>query len=245
MWKRFFILHIIAFALLLSWLLPYTSEMWDLLDQKTFAFLNGMMEGRPLTQIFWALANVKITDLFGALFMSLFFVLYIIDGGKEKRSERISQAIFVCLFGELGILFTKQLLGPFLEAYNITREGPTYFFSNPIYLSDAIPWLKVKDHSSFCFPSDHAAITLQWLFFVFIFCGRALGLMALPWAIFFLLPRLISGAHWLSDAFVGSLSITLLMMAWACYSPLYNFIMQGIKKVIDRIFYGKQLSGVS
>lgn len=35
----------------------------------------------------------------------------------------------------------------------------------------------------------------------------------------FLLPRLVAGAHWSSDDFVGGLFVCLLTLAWGFYTP--------------------------
>src|SRR5690606_10388514 len=35
-----------------------------------------------------------------------------------------------------------------------------------------------------------------------------------------IMPRLVAGAHWGSDAFVGGVFLCLLALAWSCYTPL-------------------------
>jgi len=234
-WKPFLFFHAAAACLLASWLFQPTRELWNALDAVVFRFLNSSLEGSPFWQIFWAIANVRITDLFGAIFMSSFFILYIMDGkkGSGERTERLAQFLYVCAWGELGILFTKEPLNDFLKMIHFARESPSLLFPHTIMLSDAVPWLKVKDFARGCFPGDHAEILLQWTAFVWFFCDKRYAIYATVWTTFFMMPRLVAGAHWASDAFVGSLSIVCVIMAWACYSPLYGYGMELLTKFIN------------
>jgi len=226
-WKPFLIIHLSVLLLFGSWLWPVTSSYWQAADKATFYFLNSSLVDRPLTQIFWAIANVRATDLFGAIFMAAFVLLYILDAkSNSERKERLTKMLFLCIWGELGILFAKEFIDALIQKYQLLRDSPTVVFSDAIMLSDAVPWLKVKDFSRSCFPGDHAEIVIQWTIFVFALMGAPYGLIALPVSIFFVLPRFIGGAHWLSDALVGSTSIAFLVFAWAMYSPLHHYSMR-------------------
>lgn len=234
-WKPFITLHLIALSLLASWLIPFTRTYWDMLDRSVFYWLNSGLEGKPITQIFWALANARIADAFGALFMGTFFFLYVVDAKREDRPARLAQFAYLCLWSELGILFTKEFLEIFLQKIQFARESPSLVLENTIMLSQAVPWVKVKDIARSCFPGDHAEILLQWTFFVSFFCGLRYGLFAIGCAIFFIIPRMIAGAHWLSDALVGSVSIALILVAWATATPFFDLCMNFFTKCIDAL----------
>ena len=223
-WKPFLLLHSVALFLFASWLWPVSSPIWDYIDKATFHTLNAMLDDQYLLQIFWAIANVRAVDLVGAITMALFLFLYIADGqDAQERRLRVQKMLFLCIWGELGILFTKEVLDAIIQKNQLLRESPTILYSNAVMISEMVPWLKVKDFSRSCFPGDHAEIIIQWLSFIFVLCGLRYFLLALPCGIFFILPRLIGGAHWLSDALVGSLPIALIVLAWGLYSPLYYY----------------------
>ncbi len=38
----------------------------------------------------------------------------------------------------------------------------------------------------------------------------------------FMMPRLVAGAHWASDDYMGGIAVALLAMAWGFYTPLAN-----------------------
>ena len=224
-WKAFSTLLLVAFCLLISWHIEITRSLWALLDHNVFCLFNLSLEGKPFSQIFWALANIRTADLFGVLFIVGFFLLYILEATGVERRIRISQFLYLCLWGEIGILVSKELLAPCLKSLGMTRVGPSLLYENAVLVSKAIPWLKVKDISFSCFPSDHAIIILQWLFFIFFFCPWKKRIIPLFTLVFFLLPRLFAGAHWASDILVGSIAYVSVIMAFALYTPIYGYTM--------------------
>ncbi len=234
-WRPFLLVNFFAAILVASWFFEPTASLWKAFDEWAFHALNDGLKGRPLTQIFWALANVKITDLFGALFIIIFSLLYVFDEGKKHASQRLAQIIYYLIWFELGILCLKEVLFHALVACNFLRDSPTLQITDTILLSKAVPWLKIKDSSRWCFPSDHAFIIFQWAGFICFYCGWRLGALAFISSTFFILPRLIGGAHWLSDVLVGSLPIALIFVSLACFTPIYSFTMRYLKRLTSFI----------
>ena len=232
-WLRFLGLHCLAFVLVASWLFPPTRVYWDMLDVATFRFLNESIESSPITQLFWAIANVKLVDVFGAIYIASFFLLYVFDD-KEKISERLAQFLYLCIWGEIGILCSKEAAIWLVKQVDLVRESPSVVLYCPVLLSQVAPWLSVKDFSRCSFPSDHAMILFQWASFVWFFCGTRRGIIALISATFFSLPRLIAGAHWLTDVVVGSMSIIIVVFAWATCTPLYRYSMILLTKLTKK-----------
>lgn len=220
-----------AILLLASWFFPPTANFWSTFDSWAFHSLNNAVRDKPLTQIFWALANVRLADLFGALFIVGFSLLYVFDKGKQRAASRLAQFFYYLIWFELGMLFLKEVLFHILVAVNFLRDSPSLVFSDTVLLSQAVPWLKIKDSSRWCFPSDHAFIVLQWACFIWVYSGWRIGIVAFISSWFFILPRLIGGAHWISDVLVGSLPIALVFVALACFTPLYTFGMRYLERL--------------
>jgi hypothetical protein len=212
--------------LLTSWFIPLTRTYWDWLDKTLFFWLQSSLEGHLILSIFWATANIKITDLYGAFFMLSFFLLLIYKSPKEDRSERIAQLIFTLIWFEIAIFACKQIATPILEQHGLGRHSPSLIYPSNFRLSEMIPWLKVKDYSHFSIPADHASIVLQWALFVWFFFGWHAGLLAIISSTLFILPRLISGAHWLTDCLIGSLPYVLLILAIAVATPIGAYIYE-------------------
>lgn len=237
-WRPFLLILFFALLLLASWFFAPTAKLWAAFDHWAFFALNDSLRAKPITQIFWALANVRLADLFGATFILGFSLLYVFDKGKEAAISRLAQLFYYLIWFELGMLFLKELLFHILVAANFLRESPTIVFSNTVLLSEAVPWLKIKDASRWCFPSDHAFIVLQWSGFMWVYAGWRLGLPAFISSWFFILPRLFAGAHWISDVLVGSLPIALVFVAHACFTPIYSFAMRYLERLSKFIIRG-------
>jgi len=93
-----------------------------------------------------------------------------------------------------------------------------------IKLSDIFPHLEkkwqLKDSSSQSFPGDHASVLLIWAMFMTVY-SRTIGQRVVIWglALLFMMPRLVAGAHWGQDDYIGGVMIALLALGWSCYTP--------------------------
>ena len=239
MTRTFLFLHLFVAALLASLFLPPTQGIWQTIDTWFFTTMNSSIIDHPIQQTFWAVSNIKITDIFGASFLTGCFLLYIFEAKGEERRQRVAQLLYTILWFEISILFCKQLYTPICEYYKISRHSPTVVLQDALMLSEAVPWTKIKDSSYFCFPADHAAIVFQWCGFLWFFAGWKRGLVTTLFSIPFLLPRLISGAHWLSDLLVGSMSIAIIAFAWALYTPLFNWGLGHLHRFVNASCFRK------
>jgi membrane-associated phospholipid phosphatase len=95
-------------------------------------------------------------------------------------------------------------------------------------------WLKVKFKSPKSFPGDHA-VTALCLITGFSYLGRkrlVVALTAVCYGIFLCLPRMVAGAHWLSDVLIGSGSIVTIGFSLAFFSPFASFCISRIERLI-------------
>jgi membrane-associated phospholipid phosphatase len=231
--RSFFALHAIALALIASLFLLPSDTLWNIVDTACFTTLNTSIVDHPIQQALWAVANIKITDIFGASFLLGYFVMYIFEGEGQERRKRTAQLLYTLVWFEISILFCKQCFTPICEHLGVSRHSPTVLMKGAVMLSEVVPWAKIKDSSYFCFPADHACIVFQWCAFIWFFAGWKRGLFSYLLSVIFLLPRLISGAHWLSDLLVGSGSIIIVVLAWALCSPLFNWGMSRLYRIVS------------
>lgn len=230
--RSFFALHALAIALIASLFLLPSDAIWHVIDTTCFTTLNSSIIDHPIQQAFWAVFNIKITDVFGATFLLGCFLMYIFESEGQERRKRVAQLLYTLIWFEITILFCKQCFTPICEHLGISRHSPTVMMKGAVMLSEVAPWVKIKDSSYFCFPADHACIVFQWCAFIWFFAGWKRGIGAYLFSLIFLLPRLISGAHWLSDLVVGSGSIIIVALAWAVCSPLYNWGMDRLYRLV-------------
>ena len=198
----FLFYHLIGALLLVTFFLPGLSSLWERVDTSTFHLLNHSFVTRPNWQLFWACANHRLADWFEDLCILAFFIAAILKAPKSLKKRRSAEMLFIVLFIAATILLFNRLLCR--DLLRLRRLSPTGVFDSPFLLSENVPWLNVKDISSKSFPGDHATTALLFGLSYCRFVGGRLGVAALIYACFLCLPRLMTGAHWLSDLVVGT-----------------------------------------
>jgi membrane-associated phospholipid phosphatase len=222
----------LAIALLLgSFLWSPTHALWQTLDTAVFKFLNRTLEGHPWIQIFWAFVNHRKTDLVEDAVFLLFLILGVRAAPKGQRIRRTAQFIFCIILAGSIIHFVNRT---YLKHHVlIPRESPSLVITPCIRLSDEVPWMIVKDETVASFPGDHATTLFLFAGLYTFFAGRKLGKYACLYTLFRLLPRLIVGAHWLSDIVVGSGSIALFFLSWTLFTPFHRFVIDRLEKFLN------------
>lgn len=209
----------LAFILLLSLFSPVTRSFWHIIDTEFFKFWNTPLKNHEFLRQFWAIANHKSMDWFEDIAFLALAARYYVAPINKTRARKLAEMIFAFLVIALVIVLINRLL-MVSQTFNIPRMSPTLVLEHPVRLSEYISWLKVKDFAYKSFPGDHATTALLYAFLYTHFAGKRLGIGAWCLAIFFCLPRLVVGAHWLSDAVVGSGSIILCSSSLLLYTPI-------------------------
>lgn len=208
---------------------PPTRYIWDLIDQNLFLLINSWIATNPLSQNIVAILNYKRFDWVHDLVFLTFFIIYVKNAPREKRLYRIAQVLFAVLLAALVILYINKTL--LSTTYRINRDSPSLYFPNCTRLSEKVTWLFVKDYSRCSFPADHGTTACLFIGVIHILMGARAGLFATLYALFFVSPRLIVGAHWLTDILVGSASIAILALAIGYCTPLAELFVQKITKI--------------
>jgi membrane-associated phospholipid phosphatase len=229
--------HLAVLCLLGTFLFPPTRVYWDIFDVACFKFLNGTLTERPGLQAFWALANHKLTDWVEDLIFIAFFAMAIYQAEPGKRLKKLSQFIFCILFAATMIYGVNRVL--FREHLKIPRPSPSLVVTPCVRVSDTISWIKTKEKDSSSFPGDHATTVIFFAVSYTFFAGRRLGSYAIAYALLRSLPRLIIGAHWFTDVFVGSGSIVLFFSSWALCTSFHMWITNGIQAFLKIFSYRK------
>lgn len=224
----------LAGLLLASLFLPLTAEIWRKIDTSFFRLVNDPLKGSPSLRVFWALANHSLADWVEDLCILGFYLVAIWKTPREHRLRRGAEFIFCLLLTALTILLINRLLCR--DLLQLRRASPTLVLDQTVNLSHYISWIQVKVDSAKSLPGDHATTALLFAFsYAYIVRGR-LALIAILYGIFLCLPRLVVGAHWLSDILIGSGSIVLISLSFAFFSPLANRAISIIEKRMKKIW---------
>lgn len=246
-YKKLLIPPFIVLIVIVTWLSPLTRPYWDALDLKTFTFLNSWVHHNSFWQNFWAFTGHRIMDWIHDIIMFLFFFFSIrrcnhtivnkervpIREVQELKIRKIAELIFSILFIALIVCMVNGLLFP--EFIHMPRKSPTMVNEEAFRLGTIIDWIKVKDHSRKSFPGDHATTATLFTCLIFHLMGKRMGFIATLYAIFFCLPRLIAGAHWLTDNLIGSASIAIVATSLAFGTPFAKWVITCIEKRLIKL----------
>jgi len=215
----------LAALLAASWFLPGGHAWWSALDAKTFYALNGFVAENKTAQAFWAFANTKYADVLMGLLLLLPYTHFIRRGGERELLDRCAVGLFFALY-----IFTCILISKSLAPHN---ESPSLVLMPVWNLNELVPWLKAKVHADSTFPSDHGITLLLLAVMVWRFAGPRYGRVQAMLAALFCLPRMVSGAHWLSDMAVGSALVTIIAATLALATPLGASLIALCRRIVS------------
>lgn len=212
--------NLLALILLASWLWPPARLLWDRFDAAAFQLLNAPLASNAAWARVWGVCNMRPVDLgFGLIMLGI-----LIKGNFIFTAVQVRQALYAFLAVLVLLLLIR--VGPLNElvkAMHWQRASPSLTVDGAVRLTVLFPdWARdwyLKDSTGRSFPGDHASVLLLWAIFL-SFAARGWrrwlvwGLAAL-----FSLPRLVSGAHWLSDVLVGGPFLSLIAIGWGLYTP--------------------------
>ncbi len=197
-WRILLVCQLFALALYASWSYPPFAVAWKGLDFSVFKALDGYLRTHPGTHTFWALMNHRIVDYVGAAFFVCLFIF------AARRSPSLDRGRWLARGIALAVLLLVILDISEGVVFHFESPSPTLAVEGAFRLTQAVPWVNAKDSSSASFPGDHGTAVLLFSAALWYFGGRRIGLVAVCGSALLLLPRLVAGAHWLSDIAVGS-----------------------------------------
>jgi len=205
-------LLLVAIGLMASWLVPPCAAAWSALDQWCFRTLNGTLAGRPAWQRVVALANCRAFDLVAGTVLSILLAVHLRYAESQRRGSGWYGLAGLAVLLLAGRLLLVDGLAHGWMGYH--RQSPSLAATDALRLSHLVPDVAAKDASPWCFPGDHGYVLTSVAIFLTLFSRRELATLAWLAAAAFAMPRLISGAHWLSDIAVGSLAASLVTLSW-------------------------------
>lgn len=238
--KHFFFLQLASMLLLGSWLLPSTRAFWTALDIPVYRALNGSLGHWYGWDLLWAFLSTRIADLCAAAVM-LCALIYrdLIFAQAQLRRALVTFFVLLLVMLVVRVLFTK-----FITAQGLQHASPSVHLGGGFQLSAAFSWMEqffeIKDRSSRSFPGDHASVLLLWVVFLSVFSKGKQRVLVCLTGLFFILPRLIAGAHWLSDNLVGGGFVVLQTLAWGYCSIFGDKLYQLLEKLSNPVFRALQ-----
>ena len=211
--------HIVALLLLASWVWAPSRALWDQFDLQLFALLNQPVHAAGLWAKTWAIGSMRPVDMgVGVLMLAVMLKADLVFSGAQVRKALYAflATLTLMLLFRVGFAELVKLMGWQRPSASLVVEGAAR-------LTELFPgWEErwdLKDSATRSFPGDHASVLLIWAMFLSFFARNGRLLLVWTMAVIFMLPRLVAGAHWGSDALVGGVFLALLGLAWACFTP--------------------------
>jgi len=221
--KSLVLVNIFAIVLFVSWLYEPMSSFWYSVDSEAFWAFNNSLAWGETWQVIWGIANNRAFDVVSAIGIVTPFFYY---GYKQKW--KLSHTFSILILAGLVVVSTTSIG----KKIPIERESPTRHFESSVKLTELVSF-ETKDSSGDSFPGDHGSTLVIFVGFAFFYLSLSYGFFVSFLAIFFAFPRVMVGAHWVSDELVGALSIGLIMLSFVFFTPLHIFLLTKIEFLID------------
>ena len=203
--------HLLFFFALFLWFHPLTHALCVESDQAIFYLLNGSLSHNPAWQSVWGMLNHRRETGYNLILACCFNLWAIYQTKNPKlRMQCIKGFIYFWIFFELVFCLQEYFFHDFLK---LARYSPSLVLTPSIRLSAVLQDPNIKDASQNCFPGGHAFALLYWALFSLYLSPRRIGVLGLIFVLFLCLPRLFSGAHWMSDKVFSAL-LALACFAW-------------------------------
>lgn len=216
--RLFFIvlLNVAGLGLFFSWMLAPHHGFWFPIDAGVFHFFNDKLTESRAFLWFVAITNNRAFDGLSLIAMGLLVFYFWRRQTAYGRRQIVIMGIVM--------LLTAVVLNQLSQQLPVDRRSPTLYFTGIHRVSDLLN-ISSKDASTDSFPGDHGMMLMIFCGFMLRYFGRRAFAISLAIFVVFSLPRMMIGAHWFTDIFVGSLSVILVGLPWVLLTPLSDIII--------------------
>lgn len=217
-------LSLILLFCLWFWFFPATHKIAYRVDVTIFSWLNSSLQFSPYWQLLWGYLNHPNESWLNVIYLLLINLAVLYNIPTFKRKNAAIGIIYFWLFFQIVLLCSHLLFNILLD---IQRSSPSISLQPTVILSEILNMPEIKTSSRNCFPAGHTLIAIYWASFSLLYCRNWLRYIIVFSAIMLALPRLFTGAHWLSD-----IAFTILYAAiWFNIANSTNFIKRINSKV--------------
>lgn len=208
------------------------------LDRATFLLLNSLLINKDLQYIIGYLNHSyeKIINIFFMLLLNYFAYK---QSSKQLKNKVAIEILTLWLTLELWLLVINFITRDLLD---ITRLSPSLILPVKVWLNKSLGSNEIKVTATTSFPGGHAFVAFYWFFYSLRFSLTKVNVINFFIALLISLPRIFSGAHWLSDIlfsiFLAYLfvKIDFATPIWYYSSRLFRFLIANGMRCIKKSF---------
>lgn len=187
---------ILLCTMVILWVLPITHQFIAYIDYKTFAWLNKSLLYSKTWQMLWGYLNHPNETWLNIVFMIAVNILGICTIPKTQRPRAIALFLYCWFTFQIALFITHGIFSDWLQ---IHRNSPSVMFRPWVILSESLNVPNIKVYSSSSFPAGHVLVLIYWFKFLTMYSKPWVNRLGIFTVLMLTLPRMISGAHWLSD----------------------------------------------
>lgn len=217
--------NLLAVVVFASWYWLPGHGFWFQIDSAVFYFFNDKLGESPAWVNAVAVANNRAFDGVALVAMGLVYYGYYRKAGIEQRRQLL-------IIGLL-MLLTAVGLNQLGRAIPVDRPSPTLTFDH-IHRLTELAGFKTKDSSGDSFPGDHGLMLMIYTAFVWRYLSWRAGLWGCLFVVVFSAPRVMGGAHWWTDIYVGSLAVAAFGLAWLLQTGLMDRTVAWLNRKLPR-----------
>lgn len=226
------ICNILGVVLFFSWYITHLSGFWFEIDKAIFYTFNQMLTTSKAFMYFVAFINLRAFDI--VAFVAMLGIFY-----SYYRKSNVEGKRWLFCVG-VAMLLSAIVMKQFDKMLDIDRVSASVFFEemyhNVNFVSVLSGWPS-KDRSASSFPGDHGMMLLIFVAFMWKYMGKAAFYKALAVFVIFSFPRIMGGAHWFTDVFVGSMSFALVILSWILLSPAADIFIDWLEKKVPLRYF--------
>lgn len=218
-----------------SWYFTKTQGLWLEIDKAIFYYFNTLLATSKSFMYFVAAVNLRAFDL--VAFVAMLAILY-----SYYRKANVEGKRWLFCVG-VAMLVSAIVVKQFDKMLEFDRMSASRYFDalyhNVNFVSQMSGW-PAKDASASSFPGDHGMMLLIFCVYMWKYVDFQAFCKGLVVFVVFSLPRIMSGAHWFSDIFVGSLSFVLVILSWLVLSPASDKFLNWLEPKIPLKYFVKK-----
>ncbi|MDB6145521.1 MAG: phosphoesterase [Pseudomonas sp.] len=218
--SRLLVCNLLALVLMCFWLWPTGHAAFTHFDEWLFTLLNHPLGESSVWLYIWTVASVRPFDII----VGLILLTLLIKGDWVFKAVQVRAAFFGFVATLLLLLIIRTIFAKAVKHMGWQHSSPSMVVEGALQLNSFFPNLpeawELKDSSSQSFPGDHASVLLIWALFMTAF-SRTAAQRVVIWglAFLFMMPRLVAGAHWGQDDYIGGIAMASLALGWGYYTP--------------------------
>lgn len=213
--RKILLLNVIGLLILFSWW-QTAIPLWPWLDSHIFWGFNHTLSTEPSLWVnVLGILNCRYFDTGTFFALGLVLWIQVLKETHPQRYRRWAVITFIMMVSMLVIALLTHL-----QPYH--HASPTIEYArqgfNPLSVEEIVSF-DTKSESSSSFPGDHGLVMMIFAAFMLRFGSRGFGVASVILVILLSFPRIMVGAHWFEDVYMGSLSIALILLPWLLLTP--------------------------